>query len=56
MSLLVLGTEIVQRRAVDLRNHEAMERRLRMNVLEREQRLGLVDSIRRNLARDDLAK
>ena len=39
-----------------LRDDEAMKRRLRMNVLEREDRVVLVDTIGGNLARDDLAE
>ena len=39
-----------------LRDHEAMKRRLRMNVLEREDRVVLVDSIGGKLARHDLAE
>src|SRR5262252_1639159 len=54
--LLVAGTEIVQRRTVNFGDYEAMKRSLRVNVLERKQCLGLVDTARRYVARDDLAE
>src|SRR5690606_13417943 len=52
----VTGRKIVQRREMPLRYHERVKRRLRMNVLEREQRVVLVETLGGNLSRDDLAE
>src|SRR5688572_3372795 len=54
--LAVLVREVVQRRDVRFGNHEAMERRLGVNVLEGQDALVLVDSLGGELTRDDLAK
>src|SRR5262245_5057920 len=52
----MIRIEVVQRGDVSLRNDEPMNRRLRMDVLEGDDRVVLVDTIRRQLARHDLAK
>ena len=54
--VVVARSQVVQRRDVLPRNDEDMKRRLRTDVLERDQILILVDEVARDLASDDLAE
>ena len=53
---VVARRQIVQRRDVSLRYDEHVRRSLRVDVVEREHAIVLVDDRRRDLARDDLAE
>src|SRR5690606_2694346 len=48
--------ELVERSEMPLRDHERMKRRLRTNVLERDDLVILVELLGRNVAGDDLAE
>jgi len=54
--LIVVGLEIVQGRHVRARHHQHMHRRLRTDVVERDETLVLVHLRRGNLAGDDAAE
>ena len=53
---IVAGAEIVERGDVLFRNHEHVRRPLRVDVVEREHTIVLVDDRRRDLMFDDLAE
>src|SRR5687767_8776802 len=53
---VVLESEVVQRRNMRLRNNEDVERRLRVDVIQHDQLLVLVDRGHRNLTRDHFAE
>ena len=53
---VVAGRQIVQRGDVPARDDQDMQRRLRVDVLERHQLIVLMDELAGNLAADDLAE